>query len=225
MTRALVPASVLVAALSAACGPNKPPVSAAEAAASLDVDDPTPVATTDDADTTDQADAPAATALPSKTACYYGELMVARAGETETNQGALLVKLTMDPSASRMVEETWSFPLYERYVVTRTIRGASFTLRQDDGAFVGNGTLEGQPWIWSGWKSTTTSADKATRVESATHFQDGDLVTHERVLDANGGLRVSVDQSLVEIPLDECDHMFAKARTTAESLAARRQTP
>jgi len=221
MTRALVPASVLIAALSAACGSNKPPVSAAEAAASLDVDDPAAVP----ADDTDTTDAPATEALPSKVACYYGELMVARPGENETNQGALLVKLTMDPTTSRMVEETWSFPLYERYVVTRDIHGASFTLRQDDGAFVGNGTLEGQPWIWSGWKSTTTSADKATRVESATHFQDGDLVTHERVLDADGALRVSVDQSLIEIPLDECDHMFDKARTTAASLAAQRQSP
>ncbi len=223
MTRVLVPASVLVVALSAACAPKKPPASAAEAAASLDVDDPTANAADDD-DDDGTAEAPG-TSLPAKIACYYGELMVARPGEDETNQGALLVKLTLDPATSRMVEETWSFPLYERYVVTRDIHGASFTLRQDDGAFVGKGTLEGQPWIWSGWKSTTTSADKATRVESNTQFQNGDLVTHERVLDADGGLRVSVDQSLIEIPIDECDHMFAKARTTAASLAARRQSP
>lgn len=201
-------ASLALCLVTTACAAPRTPVSPAAEAELLDIDDaPPPLAEE-------------TIGAPARVACYFGDLLVTKPGETESNQGALLVKLTIDQHASRMVEETWSFPLYERYVVTRTIDGNAFTQRQDDGSFTGAGALEGEPWIWRRWTATTTSADQSTRVESDTQFEDGALVTRERVLDAGGELRVEVRHSLDEIPLDECKNMFAKARTNADQMRA-----
>jgi hypothetical protein len=204
--------------LVAACAAPKPAPNAAEEAELLDVPDGA-YAGDDEVDPADDAgdDGPA---LPPRVACYFGELMVAKPGEEQTNQGALLVKLTIDPAKSRMVEEIWSFPLYERYDITRTIDGAAFTMRQDDGSFTGSGTLDGEPWIWRGWASTSRSADQSTLVETSTRFVDGALVTREKVMNKDGQLRVEIHHELDEVPLDECDRMFAKARANAAKLRA-----
>lgn len=201
-----------------ACAAPRAHVNPAAEADLLDVDDDTAVAA--DPGAAAHADEPAHIGAPPRVACYFGDLMVKRPGEVESNQGALLVKLTLDQTQSTMTEETWSFPLYERYVVTRAIRGSQFTQRQDDGSFTGAGSLEGQPWIWNRWTATTTSADQRTRVETDTRFESGALVTRERVMEADGGTRVEVSHSLYEVPLDECDNMFAKARTNAARMHA-----
>lgn len=148
-----------------------------------------------------------------RTSCYFGDLFVAPAGKAESAQGALLVKLILDQDGRRITEDTWSFPLYERYVITRDVSGDRFTMKQDDGAFVGTGSLQGEPWVWRGWTTRASSADAQTIVETDTRFHEGALVTTERVLGADGSMRVEVRHRLDEIPLDECDNMFARAAT------------
>lgn len=195
---------MLVFVIAAGCGGPQRGPSAAEQAASLDLDS-APAATAVEPD-----EEPAGNA---RTTCYFGDLFVTPAGKAESSQGALLVKLTLDQDHGRIVEDTWSFPLYERYVVTRDVTGASFTMKQDDGAFTGTGSLEGEPWVWRSWTTRSKSADAQTVVETATRFDDGALVTTERVLGADGSMRVEVRHRLDEIPLDECDDMFARAAT------------
>jgi hypothetical protein len=195
---------VSVVFLACGCGGGQRPLSAADSAASLDVDAPA-LAATDEA-----PDLPATNA---RTSCYFGDLFVTAAGRAESPQGALLVRLTLDQDNDRILEDTWSFPLYERYLVTRSVRGNQFQMTQDDGAFVGTGALDGEAWLWRGWTTRAASADAQTIVETATRFDDGVLVTRERVLGADGAVKVEVRHSLDEIPLDECDNMFARAAT------------
>ncbi|HUH02023.1 MAG TPA: hypothetical protein VML75_08495 [Kofleriaceae bacterium] len=180
--------------LSAACGSSQKGPSPAEQAASLDLDSaPAPAA----------AELAELTPSNARTSCYFGDLFVTPAGKAESAQGALLVKLILDQDRNQIVEDTWSFPLYERYVITRVVTGDRFTMTQDDGAFAGTGSLQGEPWVWRSWTTRASSADAQIIVETDTRFHDGSLVTSERVLGADGGMRVAVRHSLDEIPLEE----------------------
>jgi hypothetical protein len=187
------------------CGGGQHAASASASAASLDDVDPLPVATVAPEDDDAIGDA--------RTSCYFGDLFVTPAGQAESAQGALLVRLTLDQTNNRIVEDTWTFPLYERYVVTRSVSGDRFDMKQDDGAFTGSGALDGEAWLWRGWTTRAASADRQTIVETATRFNDGSLVTNERVLGADGAIKVEVRHSLDEIPLDECENMFVRAAT------------
>lgn len=200
--------ATLLASLAIACA--TPRVMSHEVEPDLDIDD-APY----------EEDVPAVHTVSGATIrCWFGELMVGRDGADESYEGELLVKLTVDPSQSIIVEDTFAFPLFERFTVTRKVHGNSFTLEQDDGAFTGKGALEGDTWAWNAWTSTAISSDQTTRVESETRLIEGELITRENILAADGSLRASLHQALVPVPVDECNRMFAKAQAHVD--AARR---
>jgi hypothetical protein len=166
-------------------------------------------------DETPKPPAPAA-----EVSCYFGGLFVTPAGKDETHEGELLIKLSWDRAASTLVEETFSFPLFERWQVTRAITGNQFTSRQEDGGFAGSGELDGEPGRWSAWRSTTAS-DDGVRVDSATRMVDGVLVAEEKVTGADGSLRHTLRYSLEPIERHACDDMFARAQAAVDEARAR----
>jgi hypothetical protein len=169
----------------------------------------------------DPQPAPKPAVASGEVSCYFGGLFVTPAGEPENHEGELLIKLTWDHAASTLTEETFSFPLFERWQVTRAIRGRTFTSRQDDGAFAGAGELDGDPGHWSAWRSTTTSSDGGVHVESATRMVDGVLVAEEKVTGADGSLRHTLRYALEPIERHACDDMFARAQAAVDEARAR----
>ncbi|HTM22505.1 MAG TPA: hypothetical protein VL172_18415 [Kofleriaceae bacterium] len=168
------------------------------------------------------AAAPAPALAPAGNAsCFFGGLYVTPAGAAESHQGELLIRLTFDRAGATMTEETFSFPLFERWRVTRTISGRRFTMRQDDGSFSGAGELDGDPGRWSAWHSTTTSADGATHVDASTRLVDGVLIAEEKVSAADGTLRDVLRYSLEPIGPAACDDMFARAQAAVDEARAR----
>src|SRR3954471_13770912 len=67
--------------------------------------------------------------------------------------GAVLAWRTADPASATIVEQVISAdprpgrPPRE-HVVTTAVSGTRFTMTEAAGAFVGEGTLEGQAWRW-----------------------------------------------------------------------------
>lgn len=164
--------------------------------------------------------APVAASAGAQVSCFFGGLYVTPAGAAESHQGELLIKLTYDPAARTLTEETFSFPLFERWQVIRRIDGKRFTLQQDDGAFAGAGELDGEPGQWLAWRSTATSKNGATRVDSTTRLVDGSLIAEEKVMSGTGALRDTLRYTLEPIDVIACDDMFARAQAAVDQARA-----
>lgn len=150
---------VASACTSGGAGVAPPEVEAPQVEAS-EVEAPAPAAAESDVPPDVAAPLPATPPGPESAAgrvlCFYGPVTQTPTGGQATVAADLAVRRTLEPDASRVVEETVRV---ERATDRRTrpyrtvyaIDGDSFTLHEESGAYAGTGTLEGEPWRWSAW--------------------------------------------------------------------------
>ena len=104
---------------------------------------------------------------------------------------------TVDPAASKVIEEAWSVPArgaVVHYALTHdvNVEDQAFTssFRTDDGVlFVSGGYDAGPDWAWTAWHSTSIYQDgqyAGTRVESVDQVHDGGVARADKnVYDAD----------------------------------------
>jgi len=170
--------------------------------------------------------------LHSSATCYFGpvtESGAQAAGEGDGEPTAdLLLRRTLQPEASRIVEESVRFDRTpgarpRPYTVILDVDGDAVTLTESDQRYSGSGMLHGVPWRWDSWDLTYTLTS-GIRVDARCALDDGDggedaaAVLHcERIAygpDGAAALRLSED--LTRISMAECESRFAAVRLPAE---------
>jgi hypothetical protein len=95
-----------------------------------------------------------------KVTYYLGESKVSLADGKPLGNMVSLVKREVKPTESRIVETVMMLssrpgePTKE-YVAVFAVKGSKFTMKEQGGAFEGDGELIGQPWAWTAWASTS----------------------------------------------------------------------
>jgi hypothetical protein len=154
------------------------------------------------------APTPVAPAPAASTACYAGsaETTLAANGQV-VDKFEAVAKRTLDPSTSTIREEVamgGSRP--GRYKVTMVVTGSKLTMKEDGGAFTGEGDLVGTPWAWSSWTSRATM-EGGIKVTS-TDTVDGDKLEARKTVEQGGQVIVTIVERFTALP---CDQFEARA--------------
>jgi hypothetical protein len=140
-----------------------------------------------------------------ETLCYRGMSHFSAPDGTSLGNGGVMARRTVDPAASRIVEEVVEYdspneePPAER-VLEATVEGDRFTFDFEGGR--GSGTLTGEPWAWTAWRSETTLAD-GMRVVSQDEASGRDIAFRQQVFDPAGAPVVAVEGMLNRIRCEE----------------------
>lgn len=132
---------------------------------------------------------PAPPGLPEATTlCYRAMSRISVPDVGVLGSSGLLVRRTIDPATSRIVEEVVEFDAPQEqppreYVLDATVDGERFTFELEGGR--GEGRLVGEPWAWTGWSSETTLAD-GSRVVSEDEASGRDIRFRQQVFDPTG---------------------------------------
>jgi hypothetical protein len=131
-------------------------------------------------------------------------------GRTVPN-GDVLARRTLDPATRRIVEQVVAADgrrSASECEVVMTVEGTSFTMKESNGGFEGDGTLEGTPWRWSVWRSTSRLPD-GTRVESLDSRSADGLTARKRVINRDGAVVIQTVERLRPISAER----FAERRS------------
>ena len=115
--------------------------------------------------------------------------------------GVLLARRTLDPEAGTIVEQVVTNDGHRpaaEYVIEMQVRGASFAMRGPDGSPLGEGTLDGESWRWTTWRSTSRLPG-GLRVESVDTLLTGALVAHKTIFRSDGALVLTTTERLSSI--------------------------
>jgi hypothetical protein len=103
-----------------------------------------------------------------------------------------LIQLVQKPDSNEIVERVLILPPtdYARsYENTYKVEGNQFQISERSGTFIGRGTLEGDPWRWKSWRSTTTTTTGKTAISE--FALEGDVLTIKKTLRGAGGKLVA----------------------------------
>ena len=146
--------------------------------------------------------APAAT-----TTCYAG-VTVGMGQRTRT-----LVRRSVDPAGAQIVEDVGHDQGEGRGAtslhVVMAVTGDHYTIAEASGAFTGTGTLTGEPWRWTSWRSTTKLASAGIEVESRDELTATNLVTH-REIRKDGKVVGTTSEKLAPFDCDAWDRATAE---------------
>lgn len=154
--------------------------------------------------TTSLACASAPHGAPDQTSFFEGTSSITLPGGRVVPGGAVLARRTMSPTAGTIVEQVISSdarpnrPAQEYLVmmqVTIASGAAHLTMRESQGGFDGDGTLDGEPWKWTSWR-TMSRLPNGTRVESIDSLVGTELIAHKRVFAPDGSVSVSTVERL-----------------------------
>jgi len=158
----------------------------------------------------------AAPAGPTKTVAYYrGTSKVSLPNGQVVGEGAMLVRRTLDPSLSQIEEYVLGVATHgkrgtRQYRVIMKVNGNTFTMKDAAETFSGSGTLEGEPWKWTAWTSTSMLPNKMV-IESKDQLVAGKLMVHKTVKAPDGSVRVTIEENYSPITKET----FEQARTQA----------
>lgn len=173
----------------------------------------------------DAAPSPApATATPGADAtvtCYFGPSRQTLADGSVREGAELVLRHTFEPDESRIVEETVRFdPLPQvparLYTTVYAVDGDAFTLEESEGQYAGSGTLEGEPWAWTGWTSDY-ALQSGIRVHAEYDFGRADgravLNVEREAFGPDGSAALTIHEELTEIGAEECAERLAESVT------------
>jgi hypothetical protein len=151
--------------------------------------------------------------------------IAATGGATGEATADLLLRRTLEPGASRIVEASARFDRAAAgrarpYTVILDVDGDTVALRESEGAYSGTGTLHGEPWRWTSW-DTTYTLTSGIRVDAAYELRqaaDGGLLLHgeKTAYGPDGSLALTLLEELEHIPLAECAERLDTARKGRE---------
>jgi hypothetical protein len=190
--RTVLPAA-FVAALAAGCATTAPPP--AEPAAAPPVEAPP---------------APAADVR-----CWETEEEVTLVTGATQPGARRVLRMTADPDAGRVRHEALRFDPNPQvpprlFTVSWQVEGEAFTLSDEASRISGSGTLEGEPWSWSGWSSDSRLGSGIRLQEKATIGDDGALLLERQVFGPDGGAVMTIREEGTVLALEECERRLAE---------------
>lgn len=147
---------------------------------------------------------PSAGAGPGPTREWYaGEATYALPDGRVVARAAVVASRRLDPAAGAIIEEVTSGSTRpgqppQHYVVRMDVAGTRFEMREEGGAFTGSGELQGDPWRWHVWRSTSRLPD-GSRVESADSLTSDSLRVRKRIYAPDGTLRIVTREMLAPV--------------------------
>lgn len=164
--------------------------------------------------------------------CFFGPVresgaMAAGGGAGEPTAN-LLLRRSLQPEASRIVEETVRFDRSgggraRVYTTTFDVDGDAVTLSESGGSYAGSGTLHGEPWRWTAWDlaymlTSGIRVDARYELRHGGDGGDGGLLLHgeKTAYGPDGSLALTLVEELRQIPAGECTERLAAAREPRE---------
>jgi hypothetical protein len=125
--------------------------------------------------------------------CYAGMRTILLDGK-KIGELEVVTRRTLDPATSTIREQTvQGGDAPDRNGVTIKVSGATFTIAEDQGEFIGDGELTaGEPWAWTAWTWRTTVQGMPV---TSTDTVDGDRLVSEKTGSAKGMTFVMRDES------------------------------
>ncbi|MEO6392532.1 MAG: hypothetical protein ABIP75_11815 [Pyrinomonadaceae bacterium] len=125
-----------------------------------------------------------------------------------------LVKRTLMPAESKIIELVASIdargPVKE-YTTIFEIKGAAFTVKDQEGTFAGSGELIGAAWDWSGWKyNVNMLGDNKGTLTAEDTFANGTLMVKKSFSGPDGKMRVLFSEELKPISKAMYELLHAK---------------
>ncbi|HEY2157243.1 MAG TPA: hypothetical protein VGH33_16570 [Isosphaeraceae bacterium] len=149
------------------------------------------------------ADGPAP-ASAAKVAYYLGESKVRNADGKPLGNLVALVKRELRPGEARIVESTLLLssrggePVQE-HVAVSSVKGETFTVKDQKGAFSGDGTLSGPAWAWTSWTSNTTLGGGSGTLRARSQITERGMAVDKALLAPNGAIRVTFAEDYAAI--------------------------
>lgn len=134
-----------------------------------------------------------------------------------TQPGARRVlRMTADPDAGLVRHEALRFDPNPQvpprlFTVSWQVEGDAFTLSDEESRISGSGTLEGEPWSWSGWSSDSRLGSGIRLQEKATIGDDGALLLERQVFGPDGGAVMTIREEGTVLAPEECERRLAEA--------------
>lgn len=137
---------------------------------------------------------------------YAGRQDVSLPTGRTIRSSSILISRRFEPGRNTIEEEAYDIntedSTWAHYVVVLTVSGNTFRLRETTGQFDGEGTLQGEPWKWTSWKSTSR-ASRGNMIESTDRVEGDTLTAVKLVKTSDGQLVVKVAETLLRITQDE----------------------
>lgn len=86
--------------------------------------------------------------------------------------------------------------------VVMTVDGDRFTMTESSGAFTGSGSLVGEPWQWTSWRSTSKITNTTIEVESQDQLTPSGLISQKTIKQAGATIGTTRD----ELKSFDCAH-------------------
>lgn len=142
--------------------------------------------------------------------CFDGTSEIFRGGRKLATVRAVAQR-TVDRASHRILERVIQFDPRpgkpaQRYDVTLAVRGNEFQMRAR--AFTGTGTLSGDPWWWSGWRSESVLPNKL-RVVSQDALHAGVLHVSKKMLSPGGAPIMTFRERLRLVAPAVCEKLLA----------------
>jgi hypothetical protein len=187
-------AATVVAAITGACA-TPAPAPPAEPAAAPPVEAP-----------------PAASAA---VRCWETEEQVTLATGADQPGARRVLRITLEPEAGRVVHDALRFDPNPKvpprlFTVIWQVEGDVFTLSDAESKISGSGTLEGEPWSWSGWSAESRLGSGIRLQEKATIGDDGALLLERQVFGPDGGAVMTIREEGRPLAAEECERRLAE---------------
>ena len=148
-----------------------------------------------------------------KTTCYWGESRMVLPDGRRVSKYQTLVRRVLMPEKSLIGEAVAALIPNRPNGIHRfgsvVEPDGTFRFKETQSGAKGEGRLEGRPWAWNAWSSTTHLADRIT-VTSKT-ILNGDLMNSTKsVRGADGTLKFTIKDRLSLISRAECERRFKR---------------
>jgi len=148
------------------------------------------------------ADGPAPAPKPTY---YLGESRVMTADGKPLGSLVSLVRREVKPAESKIVETVLMVssrpgePIKE-YVAVFSVAGSTFTVKEQGGAFAGDGDLVGKPWEWTAWNSTSKiPGPYGGTLRSRDRLTERGMAVTKELFGGDGALRIKFAEDYASI--------------------------
>lgn len=139
---------------------------------------------------------------PSSVHYYVGARSVTISNGREVAGARVFLRRTLDPAMGtieeNVVDVNTEDSSWTEYTIVMTVSGNTFTIRESSGGFDGEGTLEGEAWRWTTWRSLSRASGGNT-IESVDRLEVKGLRTEKIVTASDGRFVVKVTAALSEV--------------------------
>ncbi len=139
------------------------------------------------------------------TTYYLGETQVKTGDGKPLGNMVSLVKREVIPADSKIIETVLMVSSYpgeptKEFVAVFSVKGETFTMKEQSGAFAGDGELIGKPWAWTAWNSTSKVAgERGVTVVSRDKLNDRGMAVIKDVFSPDGTPRAKLVEDYATI--------------------------